>query len=213
MWLKCCCCPKQRWATQMAAEHQASFSPSNKGGNWGLMNSLTAAVPLSRLSVTCLKSFPLLFILFPLYLSSVVKKWPPGDFLNQGRNASQMWIAPVMVIFRQLVSSWAQRSNQREASMFYQWKSWHTVGDHLYRDFQPSNHQDRCLITVYNDIVSKEGGEETHMSFKNPLDYGKCPLTGNPISLCNFIFCPSVVNNLASSVQFSAVNLWLGLFY
>lgn len=35
-WLKCCCCPEQRWATQMAVGHQAGFSPPNKGGNWSV---------------------------------------------------------------------------------------------------------------------------------------------------------------------------------
>lgn len=93
MWLKCCWCPKQRWATQMAV----GFLLSSKGGNWGLVNSLTAAVPLSRLSVTCLKSFPLLSILFPLYLA---EKWPPADLLSQGRDASRKLAAPITVISR-----------------------------------------------------------------------------------------------------------------
>lgn len=40
MWLQCSCCPRQRWATQMASGHQAGFSPPNKGGNRGHVDSL-----------------------------------------------------------------------------------------------------------------------------------------------------------------------------
>lgn len=97
--------------------------------------------------------------------------------------------------------------------MFYQSKSLHTAGENPPKDFQPSNHQARCLITVYNETESQGAGKDRPMSFKTPLIMGMVHQQGTQLVCAALCFAHLVLTNLASSVQFSAVNVGSGLFY
>lgn len=160
MWLKCCWCPKQRWATQMAV----GFLLSSKGGNWGVTEVLWTHSLLLCLYPDCLWHVWSHFHFFPSFSHST---WLKSDlqltFLAKAEMPPKSW---------RLQSQWFPDSlsaaEPREAVKV----------DHLcFTNEEAGTEQVSILIRIFSPAVTKPG-----VSLLCTMKY---PKKGGKINICH----------------------------